>query len=68
MLAHREQALEVLLPLVQAAAEMARPSNGFTPQMGDEDHELLDTLERSRARTKRKISDMANPYFGSIFR
>lgn len=36
--------------------------------MVEEDHALLDALERKRARLKRRISDMANRNFGSIFR
>lgn len=64
-LSHQAQALEVLLPLVQEAAEL---SDGERLHMVEEDHALLDALERKRARLKRRISDMANRNFGSIFR
>lgn len=63
-LAHQAQALEVLLPLVQEAAEL---SEGRL-HMVEEDHALLDALELAKWRLKRRISDMANENFGSIFR
>lgn len=67
-LAHQAQALEVLLPLVQEEAERGNGRLGTSPHMGDEDHALLDKLEKTKARAKRRLSDMANPNFGSIFR
>ena len=69
-LSHRAQALDVLLPLVQDKAEQGGggPPAGLVPQMSDEDHKLLDRLECRRVKLKRRISDMANRSFGSIFR
>ncbi|CAN0133265.1 unnamed protein product [Ectocarpus fasciculatus] len=77
-LSKRALALEMLLPLVQDVAEMhGGQANGLdhaaamstaVPEMGDEDHALLDQLERRRALVKRSISDMTSRSFGSIFR
>lgn len=67
-LSHQAQALEVLLQLVQEVAERGGGGVGTSPHMGKEDLALLDKLERTKARAKRRISDMANPNFGSIFR
>ena len=69
-LSYRAQALDVLLPLIQDKAEQGEggPPAGLVPQMSDEDHELLDHLEKRRVKLKRRISDMANRSFGSIFR
>lgn len=64
-MSHQAQALEVLLPLVQEAAEL---SEGGRLHMVKEDHALLDALELAKWRLKRRISDMANKNFGSIFR
>eukprot|EP00904_Undaria_pinnatifida_P001496 jgi/Undpi1/11347/HiC_scaffold_30.g13644.m1 len=71
-LSHRAQALDVLLPLIQDVAEQGGGEGGLpvglVPKISEEDHQLLDTLERRRVRLKRRISDMANKNFGSIFR
>lgn len=73
-LSKRALALEILLPLVQDVAEMhggqvnSLEMNTAVPEMGEEDHALLDQLERRRALVKRSISDMTSPSFGSIFR
>lgn len=60
--------MEVLLPHVQMVAEQTGSFDGLTPQMTDEDHDLLDNLQRSKARLRRRLCDMANRNFGSIFR
>lgn len=76
-LSKRALALEMLLPLVQDVAEMhggqaksdhVAAMSTAVPEMGDEDHALLDQLERRRALVKRSISDMTSRSFGSIFR
>lgn len=73
-LSRMAQALDVLLPLVQDVAEMHGSGGsgisyiGVVPEMGDEDHALLDRLERRKALVKRSISDMTSRSFGSIFR
>ncbi|CAM9285200.1 unnamed protein product [Scytosiphon promiscuus] len=75
-LSRMAQALDVLLPLVQDVAEMhgsrgdmgAMPTIGVVPEMRDEDHALLDRLEKRKALVKRSISDMTSRSFGSIFR
>ena len=70
-LSQRALALEVLLPLVQDVAEMQGSKDlemGAVPEMREEDHSLLDRLEKRRALVKRSISDMTSQSFGSIFR
>ena len=70
-LSQRALALEVLLPLVQDVAEMQGSKGleiGAVPEMKEEDHSLLDRLEKRKALVKRSISDMTSPSFGSIFR
>ncbi|CAM9196738.1 unnamed protein product [Ectocarpus sp. 6 AP-2014] len=73
-LSKRALALEILLPLVQDVAEMhggqvnSLERNTAMPEVGEEDHALLDQLERRRALVKRSIGDMTSPSFGSIFR
>lgn len=70
-LSQRALALEVLLPLVQDVAEVQGSKGleiGAVPEMSEEDHSLLDRLEKRKALVKRIISDMTSPSFGSIFR
>lgn len=75
-LSRMAQALDMLLPLVQDVAEMQGGRGdgsdigafGVVPEMGHEDHALLDRLEKRKALVKRSISDMTSRSFGSIFR
>lgn len=75
-LSRMAQALDVLLPLVQDVAEMQGGGDcddgilpvGVVPEMGEEDHALLDRLEKRRALVKRSISDVTSRSFGSVFR
>lgn len=55
--------------MVQDVAEMQGGLEiGAVPEMREEDHSLLDRLEKRKALVKRSISDMTSPSFGSIFR
>lgn len=56
------------MPLVQEVAEQGNLGNFGAMHLVKEDHDLLDKLDKTRARIKRQISDMANRNFGSIFR